>query len=274
MSMTMERNRIEQENNSKMHLLVTTTPKWSAEEVEEIQYLQRMLAGPAGISSVLLVTGKQGSGKTLFITWLLDSIKKYFGMHTITDYPLKEAYGDYDFWDEQRWALELLFIQEKVRILRNSGMPVTWDNLGSKLRLAGIGWDEGQMKLEKRRAGDKMGLQYGYFIMLVRHFKFVLAISSPDMDMVDQKRAFKYVTHEVGSSFTSDYRGTGIPVCHYKIFNRNTGQSFGKHLYPRNWQNKYDSFGVIVPRAPTITAKDAGLGENTMNGLLREAKML
>jgi hypothetical protein len=251
-----------------------TISKWTPEEVEEIQYLQRMLAGPAGIASVILVSGKQGTGKTLFITWLLDSIKKYFGMHTITDYPMKDGYGDYEFWDEDRWALEIIYIQEKVKQLKNQGKSITWENVNTKLRMAGIGWDEGHMKLDKRRAGDKMALQYGYLILMVRHFKFIIALTSPDMDVIDQKRVYKFVTHEVGCSFTSNFRGTGIPVCHYKIYNRNTGQSFGKHLYPRNWSDKYDSFGVIVPRAPTITLKDAGLDGNINLEALRQSGMM
>lgn len=242
-------------------LVEKPTSKWTPKEVQEMLWIQDMLSGPAGIASVLGVCGKQGAGKTLFITWLLYKIRKYWGMKTITDYPLKTAYGKYECWDDARFIKSIQLIRAMASKLEKSGREINWENIGSDLYQAGIGWDEGQFKLDKAKTRNKVELWYGYLILLYRHFGFVLAISAPDMGMLDQKRFKKYITHEVGCSFFSDYGnggkpGNGVPICKYQIFNRNTAKNFKLQLSVTKWSQIYDSYGVTIPRGSVSSFKD------------------
>jgi len=68
-----------------------TKNRLAVKELKQIAYFYPFSRG------VTILVGMAGTGKTLTMTAILYLLRKFFGMHTITDYELKPAYGPHNY---------------------------------------------------------------------------------------------------------------------------------------------------------------------------------
>lgn len=245
---------LEKPQETNLILPDTEEKPWTNKEIKEMLLIQQMLQGPAGVSAVLGLYGKPGSGKTAFMTWLGYKLRKYFNMGTIVDSPfLKPAYGEYKLVLDDDFAREYNRIYKITRQYRREKRlsEFNWETIGSPFYRAFFGWDEGQSKIPARAAAkNKMSEAYLDFIAQFRHFQCVIAITTPSQTMIDRQKSYTWFTHDVTCScgFYKDDNGNERVISKYVIQNRSTKATFVKNLDVMKWSKLFDSFAPITPR--------------------------
>lgn len=238
--------------------------QWAEWEVQEIMEIQDMLHGPVGIPSVLLLWGKQGSGKTMFMVWLGYKLRKYFGMPTVIDSPyMKPAYGTYTLMTDKDFIKEQMKIKLMVDLYEKVGRSaeLEWEDLGIKLFRAAVLWDEAYSKISVHQTADKIAQLYNFQVLQYRHNQCVICIVSPDPNQINRQYSSKFATHEVSCTYHENYRGTGEPYSTYMIYNRTTKQFYQKELRVLKWGKLFKTGGVITPKVSFKKFKSADLDE-------------
>ena len=217
---------------------------------------------------VTILVGPAGTGKTLSMTAILYHLRKFFGMHTITDYELKPAYGPYSYLSTEEFIQELRNVDALVKlrkerisdfssteitervgeaaetILRNRG--IVFDN-------AGIGWDEANRKLERTRSTSKLVMMHRYYVQTWRHYQCALILATPELDDIVEK-ALTQVTIELGCGYD-----TVLGECTAMGRNRITTEPVVLRTYMRNYKDMYETHAPISIRESILSFKDLKL---------------
>ena len=223
----------------------------SLHDLKQIAFLNQFARG------VILLKGKGGAGKTLTMTQLLYNLRKYFGMHVITDYPLKPAFGEHNYMSTDDFIEELKKIDEQVKSTKNRNKElsdaevkdkyaVSADELLKKRGIvfdhAVIGWDEANRKLESSRANSKLVMMHRYYVQTWRHYQCSLILTTPEISDITYK-ALNQLTIELGCSYDSvRQEATAMGI------NRDTMHKVVMRTYMPNYAPYYNTHAPISIR--------------------------
>lgn len=236
---------------------------WTPAEQKEIEWLTDLLTGPTNMAAVMGIVGLQGSGKTLFMIWLSYKLNKYFDMPVVGDFHPKQRFVNavnFTYIDDEKFNEEQI---NMIKVARKKGIEKQenellenlWKESGVSYYMAAVMWDEVYQKMDVRRTLDPFSIRCSYVIFQYRHYQCILMMATPTIEMLDSKRFKKFVTHEVGCAYHANWRGTGMPVCVYTIYNRNTMKHFDLRIPVRKWIPMFDTNVMISPRLGTLGLK-------------------
>jgi hypothetical protein len=189
---------------------------------------------------VVMVYGAEGSGKSLFASYLAYQYKRLFLKPCTLDwYPLP-GFGPYDHIDVENLPEEF----EKIAKLAKDEDKITDDQLAElcknlKLYNRVFGIDEAYEKVDKSRRTN-ISIAYGRLNRLWRHFHNLMIYISPDEDDFDRRMVWKRRTHTVSCGKDTIYEDT----CSYTIKQRRTGLVRQMHLKPENWLHLWKSHNL------------------------------
>ena len=176
---------------------------------------------------VMLVTGKPGAGKGLFVIWLLHKMKRYFGRRIILDYRPRKLFGPYIPFNEGLFLEDLARMTE---VATAKTKPLTQDEKltriskmskgqkgtlashwlaqdgGVLLQGAAIALDEAKNYLHNRAAMLPMGIMLGKVATIHRHLDLLMIAMSPLEREIDAISFLPLVTHRVRCSWSTDGR--------------------------------------------------------------------
>lgn len=232
--------------------------KLTLEELQQIAFLHQFTRG------VILLKGKGGSGKTLTMTQLLYSLRRYFGMHTITDYPLKPAYGEHKELSTDEFIEELKKVDDLVKIRKdrmselsnkevNERMGEVAEAILKKRGIvfdnAAIGWDEANRKLEASRSNSRLVMVHRYYVQTWRHYQCSLILATPELSDITPK-ALNQVTIELGCSYDKQ-----MQECVAMGINRDTLGTVVVRTFMPNYSSYYETHAPISIRDAILSFK-------------------
>jgi len=225
--------------------------KLTLDELREIAFLFQFTR------AIILLTGKAGSGKTLTMTQLLYNLRKYFGMHTITDYELKPAYGAHTYLSTDEFIEHLKRLDDLVKIRKDrmtelSNKEVT-ERLGEAAEAllrergivfdnAAIGWDEANRKLESSRANSRLVMVHRYYVQTYRHYQCSIILAAPEIEDITPK-ALNQLTIELSCSYDREKQDCVAMGRH-----RDTLEPVIMHTYMPNYCEFYETHAPISIR--------------------------
>jgi len=228
-----------------------TASKLTLEELREIAFLYQFTRG------VILLIGKAGSGKTLTMTQLLYNLRKYFGMHSITDYELKAAYGAHNYLSTDEFIDHLKRLDDLVKIRKDRMTELTNKEVNERLGEAAetilkergivfdnaaIGWDEANRKLEASRANSRLVMIHRYYVQTWRHYQCALILATPEISDITPK-ALTQVTIELSCSYDRERQDCVAMGRH-----RDTLEPIVMHTYMPNYCQYYETHAPISIR--------------------------
>jgi len=225
--------------------------KLTLEELQQIAFLYQFTRG------IILLKGKAGSGKTLTMTQLLYNLRKYYGMHTITDYELKAAYGEYSYLSTDEFIDHLKRLDDLVKIRKDRMTELTnkevTERLGEAAEAllrergivfdnAAIGWDEANRKLESSRANSRLVMIHRYYVQTYRHYQCSIVLATPELEDITPK-ALNQVTIELSCSYDRE-----LQRCTAMGRHRDTLDPVIMHTYMPNFCQFYETHAPISIR--------------------------
>lgn len=179
---------------------------------------------------VMLVTGKPGSGKGLWMMWLGHKMKRFFGRRILLDFKPREPFGLYVPFNENVLLGEL----DKIKEMAATPTPIpksisrSNEKLKKEIQALGEKWmstkgevylrgtmlalDELKKYFHNRRPHNPMGITLGDAVTTHRHLDLLLVGATPLEREIDQFSFLPYVTHRVKCSWGIDGKA------HYNIF--------------------------------------------------------
>jgi len=220
-------------------------------ELKQIAFLYQFVTG------VTLLKGKGGSGKTLTMTQILYNLHRYFGMPVITDYELKQSFGEFVYMSTDEFIEELKNVDDlikgrKSRISELSNKEINermaeaaeemLKHRGISFDNAAIGWDEANRKLDTTRATSRMVMMHRYFVQTWRHYQCSLILATPEREGIISA-ALGQVTIELGCSYDKQLKEcTAIGV------NRQAVTPMVMRTFMPNYSSLYDTHQPISIR--------------------------
>lgn len=141
---------------------------------------------------ITVFEGRKGSGKSTSAVALLWYLREEFGLPSVCDFPLKEAFGEAEFFDLKIFIENLRFIAQHFKASEDSSARKAVDELMEKGKIPkivqkAIFLDEGYQYADSREPGAKDVKLFGYWIQQIRHFQSPLIMVVPHLDMIDKR---------------------------------------------------------------------------------------
>lgn len=157
---------------------------------------------------ITVLTGSKGQGKTTAAVALAYSLKKHFGLPVVSDFNLKEPFGDFIKIDLKSFIADLRLISAELSVTQSeAALDSLMNNNHLKIPLNGCVMilDEGYQYMESRTPNDKVVRLFGYWIQQIRHYRVSLLFITPHLDMID-KRMVRQIDR-LGTSMIDRRRG-------------------------------------------------------------------
>lgn len=194
----------------------------SESEIVEANVWRRFYYG------VMLVTGRPGSGKGLWMIWLAHKMKRFFGRRILLDFKPREPFGLYVPFNEEVLMGELGKLREvaataiprevrrndKLKVEEVKALGAEWMATKGQVFLKGalLALDELKKYFHNRRPHNPLGITLGDGVTTQRHLDMLLVGATPLAREIDAFSFLPYVTHEVRCSWGSD------GMAHYNIY--------------------------------------------------------
>lgn len=242
----------------------------SGDDLERIAFLREMHLDTTG---VVLVTGKQRTGKT---TWGASTAwmrREYFGYPVVSNVILRDAFGPYEYLDTTALVEEMekvnKVVEKAVKGKENDRVrdvaEQAWGAVGIKLRRCTILLDEGYAAFERRRGMSPKLLLYSYLVQQWGHYESMIIVMATSRELLDSHRINPFATHEVTCGHVKE-----MATSMYMVFDRN--EAVEPEVNPRpytiyvpNWAALFDT------HAPVAVSRDILKSALKAEGLKSEA---
>lgn len=216
-----------------------TGEQWEAWEQEEINMFIRMRL----TRGVVQILGIPRSGKSTLMAWLGFKLRKYFGMQVASDFPLRQAFGDYFYMDDLGFLDEL---EKMIHIVKayKQGHENAFAESNSRLYRAAVLWDEAHKGLNKRRSGTGELILKTECCSLWGHYQSLFCFAAPGTNLIEHIRLKDWITHDVSASFDAR-SGRSI----YQIYSRYDMLTWVQVITVADWAPLFDS---MMPVAPSV----------------------
>jgi len=176
---------------------------------------------------VMMVTGRTGAGKGVFVITLMHKMKRLFGRKIMLDYKPRELFGLYVPVTEEVLMGELEKMNEIASVKQGEGggkkkqkmvremdksaqqaLAQTWLASTGQVFMQGaaVGLDELKRYFHNRRPHNPMGVTWGHVLTIHRHLDMLLVGMTPYEREIDAISYLPYVTHRVLCSQRMDGR--------------------------------------------------------------------
>ncbi len=200
---------------------IPVLPDLTPEEERESRVWKRFYYG------VMMVTGRTGAGKGVFVITLMHKMKRLFGRKIMLDYKPRELFGPYVPVTEEVMMSELEKMNEIASVKQEGNgskkkqktvsdmnksaqeaLAQTWMATTGQVFMQGaaVGLDELKRYFHNRRPHNPMGITWGHVLTIHRHLDMLLVGMTPYEREIDAISYLPYVTHRVICSQRMDGR--------------------------------------------------------------------
>lgn len=196
----------------------------------------------------VIITGKEGSGKSVFAYHLAYRRKQFFGIPALFNRKPKKAFGEYEVMPDDEFKSEIDKFNQLVKEIEaldlddDEPLPSELQDRIEKLRFYRRTYviDEAYKDVEKGHVTNRTRL-YGQLARQFRHLHTTFVFISPDPDDITGRLIFDRQTHRVECRYR-------MGMCNYTIL-VNTPKVRGlvknMELDPRIWGKIFNSYNLV-----------------------------
>lgn len=218
------------------------------------QYLRYFLLSLELVDyGIIVESGEKGSGKSLFMIWLSNTLRRLFAKGVTLNFRPKEEYGDYHYLTEQSFLDEWVKLTELADRTDSNTLIKDLKRLTEYSQFYNhfIGIDEARKWASKYKSNGRILSYIGELVDLSRHNHNIICFAMPHaFDMLNRDTVLNSVTHEVNCSFNTHYVGCAS----YRIKHINSGKIRWMHLSAKKYSHLWESWNLIGMSRP-ITEK-------------------
>jgi hypothetical protein len=190
----------------------------------------------------VVVSGDEGSGKSLWGSWISYKLKNLFvGKKVTANFYLSEGFGEYEYLDP---ASEFQGEMEKLAAVASKENELDDEELfkllkNIKLYNRVLLFDEAHEIAEKSRRTN-LTRALGSLNRLFRHLHNLTIYISQDKEDFDKRMIFNRRTHTISCSHESMYLNT----CTYLVSYKRSNFTRMMHLQPADWAHLWKSENI------------------------------